>query len=227
MIVTVRVDILRVVVVVLEKWQGSDDVATCREEVDQRSSIAIALQAGAELVPSALAPVMGDGRCSRVVGPPEHRAVPHEGFCYAGSALDGEGAWVKHAISDVLPPTVLAGLARDDPGSNFLGGELQADVRCTCSVPLPVNDECAARNGAAIVLEVVLNDGQPMYGKGRCGTPVHRTEFRPVRRNRERVAGIWRRPGAVCSRPAGVLHQHVEPIQQRQGGGLYREGCSG
>jgi hypothetical protein len=71
MIVTVRVDILGVVGVVLEKRQGSDDVATCREEVDQRSSIAIALQAGAELVPSAFAPVMGDGRCSRVVGPPE------------------------------------------------------------------------------------------------------------------------------------------------------------
>ncbi len=69
MIVTVRVDILGVVGVVLEKRQGSDDVATCREEVDQRSSIAIALQAGAELVPSALAPVMGDGRCSRVGRP--------------------------------------------------------------------------------------------------------------------------------------------------------------
>ena len=92
----------------------------------------------------------------------------------------------QHPISDVLPPTVLAGLARDDPGSNFLGGELQADVRCTCSVPLPVNEECAARNGAAIVFEVVLNDRQPMHGEGRCGTPVHRTEFRPVRRNRER-----------------------------------------
>lgn len=103
------------------------------------------------------------------VGPPEHRAVPHEGLCYAGSALDGEGAWVKHPISDVLPPTVLAGLMRHDPGGNVLGGELQADVRCTCSVPLPVNKECAARNGAAIVFEVVLNDGQPIHGEGRCG----------------------------------------------------------
>src|SRR6478736_7011944 len=25
-----------------------------------------------------------------------------------------------------------------------------------------------------------------MYGEGRCGAPVHRTEFRPVRRKRER-----------------------------------------
>ena len=87
-------------------------------------------------------------------------------------------------MSSLLPSLLVS---RDtDPGSNFLCGELQADVRCTCSVPLPVNEECATRNGATIVFEVVLDESQPMYGEGRCGTPVHRTEFRPVRRNRER-----------------------------------------
>ena len=98
MVISVGRNIFIVVLVVLEKRQGSDDVAACREEVDKRSSIALALQAGAELVPSAFAPVMGDCRCSCVLGPSEHRAVPHEGFTNAGSALDGEGARVQHAI---------------------------------------------------------------------------------------------------------------------------------
>src|SRR5262245_59797047 len=164
MVFTICHHVLGSVWIVLQKWNGADEIDAGREHNQHRMTVSGTDQPRAHHVPAA----HGAARWNAgVVG----MAEPHLAAGPAGNALSDrrpavllERGRVEHAIADRL-----ALLALEDALADFLGMKLQTHIRLarTHPVPFPVTDHAPARQGRAGLQSVIILHDHPPADRDR------------------------------------------------------------
>src|SRR5262245_33477532 len=157
-ILAVGHQVFRLIRIVLEKGNGPDTVHTCGEGNDHRSSLGVADQSGAHLIPAAYGSDFGD---ATIIG----GAKPHltaralaDALSQRRAAVLRERGRIEHAVRDFL-----ALLPCCDAKTDHIGVDLDADIGLARlhAVPFAVANHATARQHAAIGLEIVLHNRPP------------------------------------------------------------------
>src|SRR5262245_17278285 len=170
MVFTIRHHVLGSVWIVLQKWNGADEIDAGREHNQHRMTVSGTDQLRAHHIPAAHGAAR---RNAGVVG----MAEPHLAVGSAGNALGDrraavllERGRVEHAIGDAL-----AMLALGNALADFLGMKLQAHIRLAQPHPVPfaVAEHAAARQHSAVHGVIVLHNRPPTNRERRGRAPVH------------------------------------------------------